>query len=122
MELRAVKKVLVWGVGLWFFGYGLGMLLFMLVPVVMIGWVILPIGTMVTLWVLYKRFKLDELGGYVKLGIVWMLLAVVLDYIFIVMMLKPEDGYYKLDVYLYYLLTLVLPICVGWSSVGKKAE
>jgi hypothetical protein len=36
-------------------------------------------------------------------------------------MFKPADGYYKLDVYLYYILTFALPLIVGWrKSTNKK--
>jgi hypothetical protein len=41
-------------------------------------------------------------------------MAVVLDYIFIVKAFGPPDGYYKLDVYVYYVLTCTIPIAVGW--------
>lgn len=40
-------------------------------------------------------------------------MAVLLDYLFIVKMFKSAD-YYKPDVYVYYALTLLLPIAVGW--------
>ena len=36
--------------------------------------------------------------------------AIVLDYLLIVKALNPADGYYKLDVYLYYALTFILPL------------
>jgi hypothetical protein len=49
-----------------------------------------------------------------------MVMAIVLDYVFLVMMFKPEDGYYKLDVYFYYFFTLVLPLLVGWVKTTKK--
>jgi len=36
--------------------------------------------------------------------------------LFIVKAFKPADGYYKLDVYLYYALTFALPLIVGWRK------
>jgi hypothetical protein len=49
----------------------------------------------------------------VSLALVWSAMAVVLDYLFIVKAFNPADGYYKADVYLYYLLTVLLPLAVG---------
>lgn len=71
---------------------------------------------MITWWVLTKKVSLKRFGDYVSLGVIWMLLAVALDYVFLVMMFAPEDGYYKLDVYLYYLVTLGLPVLFGWKK------
>ena len=33
---------------------------------------------------------------------------------------KPADGYYKPDVYLYYAITFVLPIVVGWWKLRAR--
>ncbi|HKW00136.1 MAG TPA: hypothetical protein VJN96_09935 [Vicinamibacterales bacterium] len=44
----------------------------------------------------------------------WLLIAVAGDYLFIVKAFKPPDGYYKLDVYLYYALTFAIPLFAGW--------
>ena len=84
----------------------------------MIGWIIMPIGVVLTLWVLFKKIKGDSLKYYVGLAVCWTLIAVVFDYFFLVKAFKPADGYYKLDVYLYYALTFVLPIIAGWRK-GK---
>ncbi|MFC1649662.1 hypothetical protein ACFL2C_03065 [Patescibacteria group bacterium] len=117
-----LKTSIIWGFVLWLIGYLLGFVFFMVVPPELIGWAITPIGIAITLWVLGKRIHSDELGSYFKLGLVWTLMAVVLDYMFIVKMLVPEDGYYKLDVYLYYLFTLALPLLVGWMKKRNKKE
>lgn len=104
-----------WGFVLWLIGYLLGMILFFLVPVDMLGWVILPIGTIITLWVLLKKIKGDSFNYYLQLAIVWTLIAIVFDYLFIVKTLNA-DGYYKLDVYLYYALTFILPLAAYWRK------
>lgn len=49
-----------------------------------------------------------------SLRVSWTVIAVLGDYLFIVKALKPADGYYKLDVYLYYALTLFIPFLAGW--------
>jgi len=122
MKLQILKNTLVWGFVLWLIGYALGFILFAFVPTDMIGWVITPIGIIITLWVLFKKIKRDRFKCYVGLGVIWTLMAIILDYIFLVKMLKPADGYYKLDVYLYYALTLLLPILVGWSKKGSLTK
>lgn len=113
-----------WGFGLWLFGYVLGIILFAVVPPELLGWVITPFGVAATLWVLLKKVKLSSLSQYVLMSVGWLVIAVVCDYVFLVQLFKPADGYYKLDVYLYYLLTLALPMAVGWwktkSAVAKR--
>lgn len=109
MNKRLIGDMLGWGTVLWFFGYVLGFLFFAFVPVALIGWFITPIATAVTVFVLWKYVKSDSLTYALTVGAVWTVLAIVLDYLFIVMLLNLEDGYYKFDVYLYYALTLLLP-------------
>jgi hypothetical protein len=109
------KDAFGWGFVLWLIGYLLGMILFFVVPVDMLGWVILPIGTVITLWVLFKRIKEDSSNYYLFLAIAWTLMAIVFDYLFIVKALNA-DGYYKLDVYLYYTLTFILPLAAYWRK------
>jgi len=115
INTRAVKRrfyidAFFWGFALWLIGYLLGMVLFFVVSPDMIGWVILPIGIILTLWVLFKKVKGISFSYYLQLAIVWTLIAIVFDYLFIVKALNPADGYYKLDVFLYYALTLILPL------------
>lgn len=113
------KDALVWGFILWLIGYLLGMVLFFLVPAGLIGWIIMPIGTVITLWVLLKKVRGDSFKYYLLIAIAWTLIAIVFDYVFLVQALKPEDGYYKPDVYLYYVLTFILPLVVGWRKGAK---
>lgn len=117
-----LKDSLGWGFVLWLIGYGLGMILFSVVPISLIGWIILPIGTTITLWVLFKKIKGDTFQYYVLLAFVWVIIAIIFDYFFIVKLLKPADFYYKTDVYLYYSLTFLLPLFAGWHkrSFAKK--
>ena len=92
----------------------MGIVFFFVFPSSLIGWVILPVGLIITLWVVLKKVKGDTLQYYLTLAIVWTITAIVLDYLFIVKAFKPADGYYKLDVYLYYSLTFVIPLTIGW--------
>ncbi len=115
MSGKLIKDALGWGTALWLIGYVLGIVLFSVVPASMIGWVISPIGIIITLWVLFKKIKGDSFRYYVILAFVWTAIAIVLDY-FLLAFFIPADGYYKLDVYLYYALTFILPLIVGWKK------
>lgn len=107
------KDALLWGFVLWLIGYILGIVLFPILPPFFLGWVIMPIGIVITLWVLFKKIKGESMRYYFFLGIVWVLIAILCDYFFLVKLFNPADGYYKPDVYLYYILTLILPLLVG---------
>ena len=121
MGRQILKETLGWGFILWLVGYLLGILLFMVVAPAMIGWIIMPIGIVLTLWVLFKKIKKKTSSYYLLLSLTWTIAAIILDYIFIVKALKPVDGYYKLDVYLYYVLTFVLPLIAGWKITAHKS-
>lgn len=120
MNKQLLKDGLVWGFILWLIGYVLGIALFAFVPASMIGWVITPIGIVITLWVLFKKIKSQSISYYLKLGIIWTLIAIIGDYLLIVKAFHPVDEYYKLDVYLYYVLTFLLPLLVGWRKQKTK--
>jgi hypothetical protein len=120
MNKPSLKTSVGWGFLLWFIGYIFGIILFPFVPVSKVGWIIMPIGITLTLWVLIKRIKTQSFRDYFTLSIVWTLIAIVFDYFFLVKLFKPADGYYKLDVYLYYLLTFALPLIVGFQKTQIK--
>jgi len=120
-----VKEKLVntitWGFVLWLVGYSAGLLLFFAVPKEYIGWIITPIATLLTIWVIMKKVQRPELMCYVGLGIMWTIMAVGLDYFFLVRMLNTGPSYYKADVYVYYSLTLTLPMLVGYWKYTHKS-
>jgi hypothetical protein len=103
-------KITLWGLALWLFGYLLGFVFFMLVPTEQLGWYIMPFGIVATCLVLWKWVKLDSLQNGFITAAIWTIIAIVADYFLIVKLLQPPDGYYKLDVYLYYALTFLLPV------------
>ncbi len=111
---QLLKDSIGWGFLLWLIGYSLGFVFFFLFPVSMIGWAVMPIGLIITLWVLFKKVKADSFRYYLVLAIIWSAIAIAFDYLFIVKLLNPADGYYKADVYLYYVLTFISPLIVGW--------
>ncbi len=58
MNKQLAKDSLGWGFVLWLIGYILGIVLFFALPPSLIGWAILPIGVMITFWVLFKKVGL----------------------------------------------------------------
>jgi hypothetical protein len=117
---RFIVRTLVWGFLVWLVGYILGFILFFIVPTSLIGWIVTPIGIVFSLWVLWRKISGKRFEQYAFVAFIWTILAILLDYIFIVKMLQPADGYYKIDVYLYYGLTFVLPLIVGLK--GKNPD
>lgn len=113
MNKKFLKDAFVWGFILWLIGYALGIVLFAIVPHNLIGWVITPFGILITLWVLLRKVDTTSYRYYFLLSIVWVVIAIVFDYFFLVKLFNPADGYYKLDVYLYYAVTCALPLIVG---------
>jgi uncharacterized membrane protein len=122
MNKQLLKDSLGWGFILWLIGYVLGIILFFVLPPSIMGWVIMPIGILITVWVLLKKVQGDTFRYYMILAIAWTAIAVVFDYLFIVKALNPAGGYYKLDVYLYYALTFIIPLIIGWWKKSKTNE
>ena len=122
MTKQLFKDSFVWGFVLWLFGYLLGILFFSFVPQSILGWVITPFGVLFTLWVLFKKVHPDSPRDYVLMAIVWVLIAVVCDYFLLVQVFKPADGYYKLDVYVYYIFTFVLPLAVRFLKKSNMLK
>jgi hypothetical protein len=119
MNKRFWMDAFGWGFILWLIGFALGMLLFSIVPSGAIGWIIMPIGIAIALWILIKRVKGETFGYYLAVAVIWTLIAILCDYFFMVKAFKLV-GYYKLDVYLYYALTFILPLIVGWRKLASQ--
>lgn len=117
---RILKDSLGWGFVLWLIGYALGFVFFFVLPPSLIGWATMPIGVVITMFVLLRKVDGNSFQYYATLALVWTTIAVILDYIFIVKMLNPAGGYYKLDVYIYYAITFIIPLAVGLWKKGKR--
>jgi uncharacterized membrane protein len=122
MNRQLIKDSLGWGFILWLIGYLLGFVFFFVLPPSLIGWAIMPIGLAITLWVLLKKVNSESFNYYLILAVIWTAIAVAFDYLFIVKALNPADGYYKPDVYLYYTLTFISPLVVGWWKKQIRLE
>ena len=57
MNKQFLKDSLGWEFVLWLVGYVLGIILFFVLPTSLIGWVITPIGVIITFWVLSKKVQ-----------------------------------------------------------------
>lgn len=114
-----LREGVLWGAALWLFGYLLSFAAFFLVPVAYIGAAVAPFALAVTIWVAVKKVHGNALGHYAAVGAIWAVLAIVLDYFLLVRLLHPADGYYKWDVYLYYVLCLVIPVAAGWWKLRR---
>jgi hypothetical protein len=121
MNRRYAKELLGWGLALWLIGYILGIVFIGVVGTSLVGWLILPIGVAATCWVLLTKVRSEGLARFTFLGLVWALVAIALDYVFIVKAFHPADGYYKPDVYVYYALAFILPVLIGWWKTTRLA-
>lgn len=119
MNKQLLKDAVGWGFLLWLIGYGLGIALFTVLPTSILGWVITPIGLIIMLYVLFRKIKPTYLSYYVLLAFVWTAIAIVCDYLFLVRAFHTTS-YYKVDVYLYYILMFLVPILAGWRKSATK--
>jgi hypothetical protein len=121
-KIQILKNSLFWGFVLWLIGWVLGVVLFMTPLRPVMGWVIMPVGTLITLLVLIKKINREKYVCYFGVGVIWTVMAVVLDYLFIILLFDAGLAYYKLDVCVYYILTFVLPLIVGVFKTKKQNE
>jgi hypothetical protein len=103
------------GTLLWLIGYLASMVLFFSPFSYSLGWIILVCFTPFTVWVTWWWFRQRgplPLRYYAEVGAAWTLIAVVLDYLFIILLFRAS--YYAPDVFLYYALMFLIPVGVGW--------
>ena len=115
MQQQVLKDTLGLGTFFWLAGYLAGIVLFFTPFSNSMGWIMLVTLTPFTLWVTWWWFSRREclpLHYYAGVGIIWMLIAVLLDYLFIVLLFNAV-GYYRPDVLLYYALMFLIPVGVG---------
>jgi hypothetical protein len=112
---RKLPGTIGWGLILWLIGYAVALGLYAFVPVSAIGWLVSIPLIPFTILIAYRRLReLDASLPYcLFVAASWLAIAVILDYIFIVRLFKVE-GYYDLDVTIYYILTFLIPLIIGW--------
>ena len=104
------------GAALWLIGYLASLVLFVSPFHEVMGWILLVVFTPVTIVIAYLWFREREhlpMRYYAKVGVAWLLIAVVLDYLFIVLLFQAI--YYGVDVFVYYALTFLIPVGVGYG-------
>ena len=119
MNKQLIKDTFLWGFLLWLIGYILGIIFFMILPSWLFGWIIMLIATPITIWVLLKKITGNSFKYYLTISIIWTIIAIILDYFFNVKLFKITN-YYKLDVYLYYILTFALPLFIGSKKLKSN--
>ena len=121
---KTTKTVLVdalaLGIFVWLIGYLGGIVLYFFLSPDVLGWVLFAVFTPIVILLCYKRFgkRNESISYYASVAAVWLIVAVVFDYLFLVKLLNPPV-YYKLDVYIYYASTFLIPFLVG-VEFGRK--
>ena len=111
---QVIKDTAGLGTGLWLIGYLASLVLFFTPYAGVMGWILLGIFTPITIAITWWWFREREtlpLQYYAGVGVAWVLIAVVLDYLFIVQLFQA--AYYEPDVFVYYALTFLIPVGVG---------
>jgi hypothetical protein len=102
------------GTALWLIGYLASLVLFFSPYAGIMGWILLAVFTPVTIviaWLWFRKRAPLSLQYYAGVGVAWVMIAVVLDYLFIVLMFQA--AYYGPDVFVYYAVTFLIPLGVG---------
>lgn len=112
------------GTAFWLIGYIASLVLFFSPFYASMGWILLVICTPITVAVTWWWFRDSGLPliYFAGIGLAWTALAIVFDYLFIVLLFNAT--YYGADVFIYYLLTFLIPVFVGQylSRNREKAE
>ena len=109
------------GIALWLIGYLASLVLFFTPYAGIMGWILLTVFTPVTIvitWWWFKRQETHSLQYYAGVGLAWMLIAIVLDYLFIVLLFNAT--YYEPDVFVYYAMTFLIPLGVGLYLTRRR--
>ncbi len=120
---QLIKDTVLLGTALWLIGYIASLVLFVSPYAGIMGWILLAVFTPVTIVIVYWWFRKREqlpLQYFAGIGVVWVLIAVVLDYLFIVLLFQAT--YYGVDVFVYYALTFLISVGVGLFLNRCRAE
>jgi hypothetical protein len=112
---QLLRDTLGMGVLLWLAGYLVSMAVyFSPLSYAIWGRVVLVLYIPAAAWVAWRYFtgREDPLLYYAGVGIAWSLIAVMLDYPFIVLRFGASE-YYTPDVYLYYTVMFLVPAGIG---------
>jgi len=119
-----IRDALVPGIFFWLVGYLAGIVLFFTQYREILGWILIvvftPFTIAVTWWWFLNRMQ-PALRYYAGVGIAWSIIAIVLDYVFIVNLFSSA-GYYTLHIFLYYGLMFVIPVGVGMFLMWRERD
>jgi hypothetical protein len=117
---QQIKDAAGLGTLLWLIGYLTSLALFFSPFAGIMDWILIavftPITVAITCWCFRERNL--TIQYYAEIGIAWTAIAVVLDYLFIVLLFQAS--YYGPDVFVYYTLTFLVPVGVGLVKLRKK--
>ena len=118
--MQQIKDTAGAGILLWLIGYLASLVLFFSPFTGIMGWVLIAIFTPVTIAITWWWFRGRDLSFpyYAAVGIAWAVIAVVLDYLFIVLLFHAT--YYGPDVFVYYALTFLIPVGMGLLNFHRK--
>jgi len=115
-EKMKTKLIDTLGLGfiIWLIGFIASIILWGFISHDILGWVLFIIFMPLMLYMPYWRFRgrRESVVYYLMVGLVWLLIAVIFDYLFIVKLFNSQD-YYKLDVFVYYAVTFLAPFLIG---------
>jgi hypothetical protein len=118
-----IKDTAGLGVVFWLIGYLASLVLFFSPFAASMGWILLvvftPITLVITWWWFHKRGQLP-LQYYAGVGVTWVGIAIVLDYLFIVLLFQAS--YYGSDVFVYYIITFLIPVGVGLYLIRTRNQ
>jgi|SRR5208283_2189568 len=111
------------GLFVWLIGYLASIALYFFLPSEILGWVLFVFFTPIGLFITYKRFgkRKESVTYYLLVATIWLVIAVVSDYSFIVKAFNLQN-YYKPDVFVYYATTFLMPFFVGIKFGRKRVE
>lgn len=117
---QQIKDAAGLGTLLWLIGYLTSLALFFSPFAGIMGWILIAVFTPVTVAVTWWWFRERDLTlpYYAGVGIAWTAIAVVLDSLFIVLLFQAS--YSGPDVFVYYALTFLIPVGVGFAILRKK--
>ena len=120
---QILKDTVLLGAVLWLIGYIASLVLSFSPLHEVMGWILLIVFTPVTIIITYLWFRKRErlaVKYYGTVGVAWLLIAIVLDYLFIVLLFQAT--YYGADVFVYYAVTFLIPVGVGYGLNRGKGD
>ncbi|MDO9325580.1 MAG: hypothetical protein Q7T80_11565 [Methanoregula sp.] len=111
---QLIKYTAGLGTVLWLIGYLASLVRFFSPYAGVMGWILIafftPVNIVIVWWWFRERERLP-LQYYASVGVAWLLIAIALDYLFIVLLFQAN--YYGIDVFMYYTATFLIPVGIG---------